>query len=167
MRPGRKPPRRPTTSDSWTYLVRLLKVRPRSEHEARSRLEGRGYAKGEIEQALALAKDAGMIDDSAFARLWVGDRVHHHPLSRRAVARELEEKGVPKSIAEAALAEHYPPPMEKDLIWRLARERYERLSGVDQVKRERRTVGFLTRRGFSLGLACGVVRQLAKGETDA
>lgn len=107
-----------------------------------------------------------MIDDSAFARLWVGDRVQNHPLSRRAVARELEEKGVPKPIAEAALAEHYPAPMEKDLIWRLARERYERLSGVDPVKRERRTVGFLTRRGFSLGLACGVVRQLAKEETD-
>ena len=158
--------RPPTTSEAWTYLLRLLKVRPRSEHEARTRLEARNLTTDEIEQAIALAKDAGLLDDRAFARLWVGDRTQHRPLSRWVVARELQEKGVPGPIVEAALAEGYPPSMEKELLWRLARERYERLNGLDQVKRERRTIGYLTRRGFSFGLARGVVIQLAKGEVD-
>lgn len=113
-----------------------------------------------------MAKEAGLLDDRAFARLWVGDRTQHRPLSRWAVARELQEKGVPGPIAEAALEEGYPSSMEKDLLWRLARERYDRLSGLDQVKRERRTIGYLTRRGFSFGLARAVVRQIAKGEAD-
>lgn len=115
---------------------------------------------------MALAKDAGLIDDRTFARLWIEDRVLYRPLSRRAIARELSEKGVPDPIAEKALADGYPASMEKELIWRLAGERYERLSGVESEKRDRRTVGYLARRGFALGLAHDVVRQLAKGETD-
>lgn len=107
-----------------------------------------------------------MIDDRLFARLWTEDRVLYHPLSREAVARELHDKGVAPELAQAALAEVYPEPEEKKLAWQLARERYERLSGLDEAKRERRTIGFLTRRGFAFGLAREIVRRLSRGEID-
>jgi len=107
-----------------------------------------------------------MIDDCAFARLWIDDRILHHPLSRDAVARELEDKGVAKTIATAALTERYPQVTERELVWRLARERYARLAGTDAEARARRTAGFLTRRGFPFGLAREVVRQLERGEDD-
>ncbi len=132
----------------------------------RSRLAGRGFAEREVEAAIGLAKDAGLIDDRTFARLWIEDRILHHPLARDAVARELHEKGVPKTIATPALVEHYPEHVEKELVWKLARERYERLAGVEEEKRDRRTLSFLTRRGFRLGLSREIVRRLAKGELD-
>jgi len=118
---------------------------------------------------MATATSAGMIDDRAFARLWVIDRVEHHPLARAIVARELQEKGIPANMADAALASEYPPALERELIVRLARERYERLRGVDPEARARRTIGFLTRKGFAFSLVSAVVRRLERegGESDA
>jgi len=107
-----------------------------------------------------------MIDDRAFARLWIEDRILHHPLARDAVTRELREKGVPDAIASEALGELYPEHLERELILRLARERYERLAGVGEEARDRRTLSYLTRRGFPFGLSGEIVRQLAKGERD-
>ena len=107
-----------------------------------------------------------MLDDRAFARLWIEDRILHHPLSRDAVARELREKGVPDAVAATALAALYPEEMERQLALRLARERYERLAGVDDEARDRRTLGYLTRRGFSFGLSGEIVRQLSRGARD-
>ena len=144
----------------------MLKARPRSEHEARSRLAARGFAEREVEATIGLAKDAGLIDDRVFARLWIEDRILHHPLARDAVARELREKGVPEAIATSALVEFYPEHLEKELVWKLARERYERLAGVEEEKRDRRTLSFLTRRGFRFGVSREIVRRLAKGDFD-
>jgi len=107
-----------------------------------------------------------MIDDRAFARLWVEDRVLYHPLARDAVARELRDKGVPEDAAAAALTELYPAEREKELIWKLARERYERLAEVEPAARERRTLGYLTRRGFAFGLSREVVRRMGEASSD-
>jgi regulatory protein len=107
-----------------------------------------------------------MIDDRAFARLWIEDRILHHPLARDVVARELREKQVPEPIASASLAEVYPERLERELVWRLARERYGRLAGVDGRARDRRTLSYLTRRGFPFDLSREIVRRLATGEGD-
>jgi regulatory protein len=139
-----------------------LKVRPRSEQEARGRLEQRGFPTSEIDAAMATAVSAGLIDDRAFARLWVTDRVEHRPLARAIVALELREKGIPADIADAALASEYPPAAERDLIARLARERFERLGGVGAEARARRTIAFLTRKGFAFSLVSAVVGQLER-----
>lgn len=142
--------------------MRLLKVRPRSEYETRKRLEARGHVPAEIDRAMSLAIEAGLLDDRAFANLWVTDRVEHRPLARSAVARELQEMGIPPALAQAAMAKCYPPELERELAWRLARERFDRLRTVDPAKRERRTIGFLTRRGFRFSAARGIVSQLGR-----
>lgn len=125
----------------------------------RRRLEAHGFSDDEVRRAIGTALEAGLLDDRAFARLWVVDRVEHRPLARSAVARELREKGVPPAIAESALAEAYPPELERKLIWRLARERLHRLAGIEPEARERRTIGYLTRRGFSFSEVRGIVAQ--------
>lgn len=132
----------------------------------RTRLRGRGCAEREIDRVIGVAKEAGLIDDQTFARLWTEDRVLYHPLSRDAVIRELQEKGIAPQHVDKALRDAYPEEKERALAWSLARERYEHLRNVDEAKRERRTVGFLTRRGFAFGLSREIVRQLARGETD-
>jgi len=107
-----------------------------------------------------------MIDDRAFARLWIEDRTRYHPLARDAVARELRDKGVPEAVAVSALAELYPIEREKELVCTLARERYERLAGAEREARDRRTLGYLTRRGFPFALSREVVRRLGEGDPD-
>jgi len=159
--------RRPRTpkNDPWNSLLRLLRHRPRSEYEARRRLERQGFATDEIERTIAQAIDAGMIDDALFAKLWVDDRLLHRPLSRRAVEVELRDKGIEPGVIRAALDAAYPDSLEKELAWRLGRERYERLCALERDKRSRRVADFLLRKGFSRSLAIGVVRALEKEDT--
>ena len=128
--------------------------------EARRRLRGLGFGEETIEKVLHQAKNAGLLDDPLFAQLWVEDRILHHPISRRAVERELAEKGIASDTVEQVLQALYPPEKEKQLALKLAQARYERYEGLTQVQRTRRTVAYLTRRGFSLGMAKSIVRAL-------
>ena len=140
--------------------MRFLKVRPRSEHEVRQRLRSHRFGEDEISSAIRQAVDAGLIDDEVFTRLWIEDRILHSPRSRRAVERELLEKGIDRGLVVKSLAERYPESKEKELLWQLARERFERLANLEREARERRTFGYLARRGFPPGQAKGIIRQL-------
>ncbi len=160
------PTRPKPKADAWADLVRLLRERPRSIFEVRDRLGRRGHGQEAIDDAVASAVDAGLLDDRAFAKLWVSDRLWHHPLSRAAVAQELRQKGVASAVIDASLDELYPPVRELEVARELACSRYERLRGVDAARRASRTVRFLERRGFRRGTALEIVRALEAGAND-
>jgi regulatory protein len=119
-----------------------------------------------VEETLTKAQEAGLLDDRAFAKMWIEDRLAHHPLSRRAVTRELADKGIPWELVSRAMSEGYPPEMERKVLLELAQARWARYTGLDPVVRMRRTVSFLTRSGFSVSDAAGVVRAIENGRTE-
>jgi regulatory protein len=157
---------RTTPSDPWPDLVRLLRERPRSVAEVRWRLKQRGHDEGPIEKTIRAALDAGLLDDRTFAKLWVTDRLWHHPLSRAAMAQELHDKGIDRSIIDATLGELYPAVREVEVARGLAATRLERLRGIDPDRRRNRTANHLIRRGFRRGLAFDVIRQIEKEIED-
>jgi len=160
-------PERPTPrSDPWADLTRLLRARPRSVSEVRERLTRRGHDAASVEGTIRSALDAGLLDDRAFAKLWVADRLWHHPLSRSALEQELREKGIDRSIAVAELDAQYPAVREVDVARDLASERFERLRGIELERRRRRVAGYLMRRGFRQGLTLDVIRQIEKEAAD-
>jgi len=163
----RNPPRRkPKRSDPWVALTRLLHYRPRTVHEARARLAKHGFDADAIDAVIARAEHAGLLDDRLFVKLWINDRVLHHPLARAAVAQELRQKGIPSDWIGPALDEHYPPVREVEAAGELAEARFERLRSIPADRRSRRTIDFLTRRGFSRGLAIETVRRLEREHDD-
>ncbi len=111
-----------------------------------------------VEETLAKAQDAGLLDDRRFAQAWIEDRLLYHPLSRRAVARELADKGIAPELITTTMEERYPPQKEREVLLHLARGRWERYVSLDPAVRVRRTVSFLTRSGFSISKAGDVVR---------
>ena len=137
--------------------MRLLRYRPRSIAEARKRLLSLGFVEQEIDKAISTAEAAGLLDDNAFARVWVQDRLLHHPLSRRAIKQELEEKGIDRETINAALDRLYPAEEEKKIALDLAQGRLTRYATLDRPKRVQRIVSFLIRRGFNPHLAGQVV----------
>ncbi len=129
------------------YLVKLFKHRPRSRHEAFTRLHQKGFSREIIESVLEQAARAGILDDAKFAQLWVEDRLARRPRSRRALERELRAKGVAPEHIERALAR---AGLDEEAVAReLVAERLSRLRSLDEPTRLRRLVGFLRRRGFS------------------
>jgi len=117
-----------------------------------------GFDQDTIEETIQKGEVAGLLDDRLFAKLWVEDRLLYHPLSRRAVTQELAEKGIAPEIANEILGERYPPEKEKEIALKLAQTRLARYENLDRDRRIRRTVVFLTRRGFNISLATRVVR---------
>lgn len=129
------------------YLVKLFKHRPRSRHEARTRLQQKGFSREVIQSVLEQATRAGILDDAKFAQLWVEDRLARHPRSRRLLERELRAKGIAPEHIQRAIARAGLD--EEAIARRLIVERLPRLRSLDEATRLRRLVGFLRRRGFS------------------
>ena len=145
----------------------LLRYRPRSIAEARQRMTDQGFEPGVIEETISQAIATEQLDDAAFAKLWVRDRIWHHPLSRNAIAQELQVKGIARALVVSTLDAEYPPIREIELATELARGRMQRLSQLDPDKRQRRVLGLLARRGFSRGVSLQVVRSTEQEMTDA
>lgn len=129
------------------YLLKLLKHRPRSRHEAFVRLQQKGFSEEIVESVLEQAARAGVLDDAKFAQLWVEDRLARRPRSRRMLERELRAKGIAPEHIQRALARAGLD--EEALVRELIAERSSRLRSLDEQTRLRRLVGFLRRRGFS------------------
>ncbi len=137
--------------------LRLLTARPRTRAELRQALLRKGIEEDVADQVLGRLDKVGLIDDAAFAELWVRSRHTHQGLGRRALATELRRKGVADDVAAAAMAT-VDADAEEDRARQLVRKRLRSLSGADEAARIRKLVGMLARRGYTEGLAFRVVR---------
>ncbi len=83
--------------------LNLLAVRPRARGELARRLLGRGFSGDALDATLDQLQAQSLLDDSAFSRSFVRDRLRLKPKGRRRLLQELREKGVVAEIAEAAI----------------------------------------------------------------
>jgi regulatory protein len=164
--PMTKPVKTPT-HDPWTYLMLLLRVRPRSVAEARQRLSEKGFGTEAIDATIRRAMDADQLDDAAFAKLWVRDRMWHHPISRAAVRQELRDKGISQELIERTLLAEYSPAREMQLAAELAEARIHKLRGLDPETRRNRAVAYLSRRGFPRDLIHRVLSSMNEEDERA
>ena len=115
------------------------------------------------EAVLERFTEAGLIDDRRFAETLVATRRSTRGLSRSALARELNTKGVSPEIIEDVLSEL---TAEEDLAiaTKLATKRIRSLMTQPRETRNRRVLGFLQRKGYSAGTAFAAIRA---AETEA
>jgi regulatory protein len=85
--------------------ARFLEVRSRSIDEVRRHLTRAGYRPDLVDSAVARLEALGMLDDGAFARLWVESRDRARPRSETALRRELAQKGIDPELSAEVLAE--------------------------------------------------------------
>ena len=142
----------------------LLRQRPRSEAEIRTRLKLKGYPPEIIDGVVEDLRRTDNIDDAKFARLWVESRMHANPMGDVVLRHELKQKGVADSIIEAALEDKGKNYDEYEVAFSMAAERFERFKKldastspgidpersrrVDKRKALKRLYDFLVRRGF-------------------
>jgi regulatory protein len=151
--PGERPSKR---KDVHERALGLLAVRQRSRRELERRLVQAGFGSDAVETELDRLEQVGLIDDAAFAAAVVESRMGARGESRRAVGVKLQQAGVDREVARAAL--DGAPEDEQDRADRLARGRVARVSGLDPATGFARVSTFLMRRGY----APGVARQAAR-----
>ncbi|WP_295854927.1 regulatory protein RecX [uncultured Microbacterium sp.] len=100
--------------------------------------------------------DLGYLDDAAFAEQLAMSAVERKGEGRRAVAETLRKRGIPRDIAEAALAELPDDDAERALEF--ARSKVRGVDGAEYDAALRRLAGQLARRGYPSSVALTAAR---------
>jgi regulatory protein len=137
--------------------LRLLTVRPRTRKELQQALQRKEIDEAVVEQVLGRLDAVGLVDDAAFAEVWVRSRHNFQGLGRRALAMELRRKGVADTEAAEALAA-VDADAEEERARQLVRKRLRVLADAEESTKVRKLVGMLARKGYSEGMAFRVVK---------
>ena len=143
------------------YAFLLLKFRLRSRDELRRRLKQKKFKDEIIEKTLDFLQEKAFIDDSEFARSWISSRISK-PLGLARIRQELKLKGVDKGIIEAQLNKIRKNYSEEEVVLGLARERFQKLKGLEPYKAKNKLFQYLARRGFSSETITDALTQLWK-----
>lgn len=138
-------------------LLDQLTGQARSRQELAEKLAKRLVPDEIAERLLDRFEEVGLIDDAAFARLWVESRQSGKGLARRALAQELRRKGVEDEVARQALDE-VDPEQERASARVLVRRKLPSMARLEEPVKVRRLVGMLARKGYPPGLAFEIVR---------
>ncbi|HEY9309031.1 MAG TPA: regulatory protein RecX [Microbacterium sp.] len=137
-------------------LVKKLRGRQLSVSEAKTYLgqyDLDGEAVGAILDAFV---DRGYLDDARLAEQVVHAGVDRKGQGRQVIAQSLAKRGVPRDVADAALAELPDDDAERALEF--ARTKAGSLRGLERDVALRRLAGQLARRGYGGSLALNAAR---------
>ncbi len=81
----------------------IISRRPRSIVEVRRHLRKKQYDDLVIDSVIDRLTAVGLLEDTAFAEYWVDQRATFKPRSRLALSQELMQKGVNRTVVDAAL----------------------------------------------------------------
>lgn len=141
------------------YALRLFKLRPRAVAELRQKMTDKGHASDVISAVIEDFLALGVLDDAAFAKAWMRSRLNK-PMGFRRIARELADKGIAKGLVQVAWAEIREDYDEFQVARTLAVKRAEKYTNIDPLKRKKRVMDYLARRGFQMDIIMKVIRAL-------
>ncbi len=135
-----------------TLSYRYLNRRDRTEAEVRAHLDGKGIAAADAEQAVAVLRDQGYVDDARYARLLAEDKRNLEGWGAERIRRTLATHGIDRELIEEALAGDEQEPASE--IDRAVAVLSRRFPSPPRDRRERdRALGVLLRKGYDLELA--------------
>lgn len=122
--------------------LNYVALRPRSRWEVEVYLSRNHCSPALKEELLNKLSNAGLLNDVAFARMWIANRRLLKPTSRRTISLELRAKRVSDAAIAEALAEDASDVDDVALRQLIAKKRR---SNPD----EQKLLAYLARRGFS------------------
>lgn len=135
--------------EAYNRALRLIDRRPRSTREVQDNLKRNKVAEADIEATIARLGRAGLLNDAAFAKMWVENREAFRPSSKRALALELRRKGVADGEIKAAVAD----ADDATAADKLALAKAPRLAKLPWPEFRHKLLGVLARRGFNFETA--------------
>jgi regulatory protein len=144
---------------TYQKALHFISYRPRSSAEVRLNLIKRGISEPLIDETLNRLKQAGLVNDEAFARAWVENRNSFRPRGKPVLRMELRRKGLADEIIQSVL----DTQVDEDFLAREAARKYvRRLASLEWPEFRQKLGGFLARRGFSYAVIAPVVSEVWK-----
>ncbi|MFJ6654445.1 regulatory protein RecX [Microbacterium sp. NPDC091313] len=135
-----------TVAAAERLLLRRLRTRSLSVREARSLLVSDGCDDGVVDAVEQRFTALGYLDDHALAEQLIDKALSRKAQGRQAVAQVLAQRGIPRDVADEALAQL--PTDEAERALEFARSKAPLLADLDRDAALRRLAGQLARRGF-------------------
>ncbi|WP_461474000.1 regulatory protein RecX [Microbacterium sp. HJ5] len=137
-------------------LLKKLRTRSLSVSEARSVLREHELDAAATDQVLASLEDYGYLDDAALAEQLVHAGVERKGQGRQVIAQTMAKRGIPRDVADAAIAALPDDDLERALEF--ARTKARSLGSLDRDTALRRLTGQLARRGYGGSVASRAAR---------
>lgn len=139
--------------------LRFLSYRQRSEKEIRDKLKEKDFEEEFIDNTIVYLKENDLIDDLAFAKAFVKDKIHLNKHGPRKIRYDLYLKGISDSIIDKALEQD---DTEYERALELAKKKMYSYRNDDRNAQYRKLGGFLQRRGYSSSHVYKILDKLIK-----
>ncbi|WP_438353295.1 regulatory protein RecX [Microbacterium sp. CJ88] len=137
-------------------LLRKLRSRSLSVVEARRVLADGHVDRADVDDVIDGFLHLGYLDDVALAEQLVHSGADRKGQGRQAIAQVLAKRGIPREVADAAIAEL--PDDDADRALEFAQTKARSLDRLDDEVAYRRLVGALSRRGYGGSVASTAAR---------
>jgi regulatory protein len=143
--------------------LQMLARRELSTARLRARLLEREHTAEEVDSAIERLTESGALDDARVARAYIETALRVKGRGRLRIQRELNEMGIPRDLASAALADAFGAVDERSLIARAITKKLRGQRKIDSPGEYARVYQFLMRQGFSPSAVSGALRAYRKG----
>ena len=141
--------RPPSFDRALRMAYRLLAARARSSQEVRARLLQKGFERPLVDEVLANLRHLDYLDDKDFARQWARHLAVNRLSGDIRIAADLREKGIPTTLAQAAIARAREEITQRGAAAKLLKKHLgdRKITDLD-MKEKRRIFQHLMGKGF-------------------
>lgn len=143
----------------WQKALRYLSYKSRTEAEVKKYLQKNSYELALIEIILTKLKEHNMLNDDAYAKQFVSQRVNFNPKGKKLLAFEMKSKGIDSLTIQNAL-EAYDQDQEYQIAKELVEKKLKQLVKEDWQQTKAKIGIFLQRKGFSYEVIMKVINDI-------
>ena len=104
-----------TLEEAKGTALDFVAARMRTVQEVREMLEKKGYGEEIAEEVIPFLEEYHYVDDEAYCRSWIHDRIEFHPCGRMKMIFELGKKVKDSSLVESAVSEYFSEEAEYEI----------------------------------------------------
>lgn len=138
--------------------LRQLSMAPKSRKQLEEKLAKKAVPDDIAKTVLDRLTEVGLIDDLAYAGMFVRSRCVAKKVSRSVLKMELRQKGITDEDIETVLSE-ISDEDEYRMATELAQKKLRAMRNLDRDVIQRRLFGLLARKGYHAGIATKVIRE--------
>lgn len=139
--------------------LKYVSVRMRTKLEVAEYLQKKGCNQSQIQEVTAFLTEYHYLDDTAYCRAWIHDKIAFHPCGRKKMEAELSKKIRDRQLIAISLEEFFSEEAELELALSAAEQKMRSTTGRKSISREK-LARFLYARGYGSNIisqACKMV----------
>ena len=145
--------------------LKFVAARMRTTHEVMEHLQKKGCSREQAHAAASFLQEYQYLDDEAYCRAWIHDRIQFHPCGRQKMVAELRKKISDGQLIADSLAKYFSHEDELALAKVAAEQKIHSHTGKKQITREQLS-RFLYTRGYNSSIIGQVCADISFPDTS-